>query len=255
MRLTHAAILISIALIASGCGSAQNLWSNLENKAVISNSKQMRLLRAEMAMMLLSYVASDTSKDASADKTAVVVAMNQTALAIDCVRAAPDLAAKWKADYAGCGGSDELLFHTKMVSVDRALLSLARASLPTTNVASLLSALPTASAEPLSLIGPVLEAAKDAVAISLYAVAAKRDYEDIVFAAYCGTPPADHPIGCPDRAKAIAALRDNPSLGGSLPVAPPIFVMARQLTDRNCKALLATSKSANGVTVTCLTAP
>src|SRR5260221_239682 len=49
-------------------------------------AKKMALLRAELAMMFLSFVAVDSAGRSGAESIGIVAALNRTALDIDCIR-------------------------------------------------------------------------------------------------------------------------------------------------------------------------
>jgi hypothetical protein len=159
------------------------------DKVMLADSKKMDLLRAEIAMMFLSYAAVDSGEHATSDNIGTIAALNRTTLSIDCIRSAVDpsvMTWRTKDEKALCPDVGGLyFFDTRMVSVDRDLLSLARTSLPTASLSKLLSSLPNASAQPLALVMPVLAVARDAVLLSQRGFAVYRDSVEIQVDVYC----------------------------------------------------------------------
>ena len=161
-------------------------------------SKKMALLRAEIAMMYLSFVAVDSSGRAASESISAVAAINRVALDIDCIRssaatgerpALPTAAAKPPATTGTplCPNLEGLyFFDTRMVSVERDLVALAKASLPNEALSKLLASLPTATNQPLALIAPILAAARDALLISQRGLAVYRDGVEIEIDVFCG---------------------------------------------------------------------
>jgi len=199
MQIIRAIFLWCVLVGTAACSEANKqhgVTGVVLDKLMVAHSKRMDLLRAEIAMMFLSYVAVDSGERTEADNIASIAALNRTALAIDCMRSAdaPDaLERRLKEEKADCGAPMSFyFFDTRMVSIDRNLLTLARSSLPTASLANLLSALPNGSTQPLSLISPILGVARDAVSIGLRGMAVYRDAVEIEVAVYCAAHAASN---------------------------------------------------------------
>lgn len=226
------------------------------DKVMLADSKKMDLLRAEVAMMFLSYAAVDAGERSVSESVGAIVALNRTARTIDCIRSSIDAAIAQRIQGEGCAPVSGLyFFDTRMVSVDRDLISLARTSLPNSSLLKLLQALPNGAAQPLSLISPILGVAQDAVLLGQRGFAVYRDAVEIVVEVYCGGMPPQ-PVSTQSPATATCPKSDvndgrevekqrkfimetiafNPY---RLSMAPDSrhFAAARALTDANCHRL------------------
>lgn len=251
MRTFSAHLLVCAALLISGCsGHPQGLLRSATNQVTLASSHQATLLQAEVTMMFLSYVAAETSDRTAAQAVAAVSALNEAALAIDCMRG--DAAKSgWAKDWnTGCGNpGDERFFYTKLLTVARSLLALARASLPDANLGSLLSALPQASANPLALVTPLLGVAMDAAVIVPRGAAAYLDYRDIIVTAYCSMPVHLAEPNC--EKTALERLRRDATQGQTIPIDSKVFEAARGLTKVNCTRLAERTKFSTAITIDC----
>lgn len=267
MNVARAFVLSCILAGTTACAEANKqhgVTGALLDKVMVADSKRMDLLRAEVAMMFLSYVAVDTGERTEADSIATIAALNRTAQAIDCMRFSniPD-EQRTKTLKAVCGASTGYyFFDTRMVSVDRNLLSLARSSLPTASLSSLLAALPNASAQPLSLVTPILSVAKDAATIGWRGTAVYRDSVELEVAVYCSGPsPTKYDCSTWNVADGrdvekqrqfVSTVLAKDNVRFSMTPHPDLFTAARAQTAANCERLR--SKVAGQDTVNCRTA-
>ena len=266
MNVVRALVLSCILAGTAACaeGTKQHgVTGALLDKVMLAESKKMDLLRAEVAMMFLSYVAVDSGERTEADNIATIAALNRTALAIDCMRRidSPTVALRPKAEQELCGAPTYYFFDTRMVSVDRNLLSLARSSLPTASLSNLLAALPNASVQPLSLVSPILGVARDAAVIGWRGMAVYRDALELEVAVYCGPPALGPDEICkgwrPEHGRDVKKQRQfvdtvlaNAPVRFSMAPQEPLFAAARSQTAANCRRLQ--DKVGSKDTINCL---
>lgn len=227
------------------------------DKVMSADSKKMDLLRAEIAMMFLSYAAVDTGERSVSESIGAIVALNRTARAIDCIRSSTDEAVAQRIQSKeDCTVVDGLyFFDMRMVSVDRDLISLARTSLPNSSLVKLIQALPNGPAQPLSLIAPILGVAQDAILLGQRGFAVYRDAVEIVVDVYCrgvplqpastlssATPPCPRSeindgrdVG--EQRKFITETIAKAPYRFSMVPDARHFAAARALTDANCRRL------------------
>lgn len=266
MRIIRVIVLWCVLAGTAACSEVNKqhgMTGAVLDKLMVAHSKRMDLLRAEIAMMFLSYVAVDSGERTEADNIAAIAALNRTSLAIDCMRSAdaPDaLEQRSNEEKAICGAPMSFyFFDTRMVSVDRNLLTLARSSLPTGSLANLLSALPSASLRPLSLVSPILGVARDAASIGLRGMAVYRDAVEIEVAVYCAAHAGSNEIcsglviangrDVEKQRQFVTNVLAKQDARFSMSPGPEHFGAARSQTAANCQRLQ--SKTGNADTVRC----
>ncbi len=260
MKVFRALVLMFTLIGTSACelNQQRGLTDVVLDKVMLADSKKMDLLRAEIAMMFLSYAAVDTGERSISESVGAVVALNRTARTIDCIRSSTDASVAQRIQGAkeDCATVDGLyFFDTRMVSVDRDLISLARTSLPNASLMKLLQALPNATAQPLSLITPILAVAHDAILLGQRGFAVYRDAVEIVVDVYCtgvrsrsALTQSSAAPSCPwseindgrdvrEQRKFVTETIAKDQYRFSMTPDPRHFAAARALTDANCRRL------------------
>lgn len=235
------------------------------DKVMLADSKKMDLLRAEVAMMFLSFVAVDTGGRSGAESIATIAALNRVAAGIDCIRNDAGIGPVFQltaGKTSECPDVGELyFFDTRMVSVDRDLLSLAKASLPNASLSNLLAALPNATAQPLSLISPILAVARDALIVSQRGLAVYRDAIEVEVDVFCTTANRTGGLCHSERIVSGRDVGEQRTFVVNTIATDPLrfrmtpdlrhFTAARALTAANCQRLVDRVEGVDKSTVNC----